>query len=79
MDDDVADALKELARRFDQTFKQVVNDILRRGLSPVSDEPRTPYRVKPHRSSLRSGVDMLRLNQLSDELQSDDFLTEDVQ
>lgn len=79
LDDDVADALKELARRFELTFKQVVNDTLRRGLSPVSDEPRTPYQVKPHRSGLRSGVDMLRLNQLSDELQSDDFLNQDDQ
>lgn len=79
LDDDVADALKELARRFELTFKQVVNDTLRRGLSPVSDKPRTPYRVEPHRSGLRSGVDMLRLNQLSDELQSDQFQTQDDQ
>ena len=34
LDDDLAAALKEQARRADQPFKQVVNDTLRRGLSP---------------------------------------------
>ncbi len=73
LDDDVADALKEHARQFDLPFKQVVNDTLRRGLSPASAKAQTPYRVKPNHSGLRHGVDILRLNQLSDELQVDHF------
>ncbi len=71
LNSDVADALKKRARQFDQTFKQVVNDTLRRGLSSVSDELQTPYKVKPHNSGFRAGVDMLHLSQLADEVQSD--------
>ncbi len=51
---------------------QVVNDTLRRGLYPASAKAQTPYRVKPNHSGLRHGVDILRLNQLSDELHSND-------
>ena len=78
LDDDVIDALKERARRLDQSFKQVVNDTLRRGLSPVAAESRPPYRVNPHRSGFRTGVDPLRLNQLNDELQADGFVSEEI-
>ncbi|MCY4421970.1 MAG: hypothetical protein OXC06_02750 [Acidimicrobiaceae bacterium] len=38
LDDDLAAALKEQAQRVGQPFKQVVNDTLRRGLSPVLAE-----------------------------------------
>ena len=35
LDDDVADFLHEQARLHDKPFKQVVNDTLRRGMSPA--------------------------------------------
>ena len=70
LDDDVAEALKDQARQLDQPFKQVVNNALRRGLSPTAVEQRTPYRVEPHRSGLLPGVDPLRLNQLNDALEA---------
>ena len=78
LDDDVIDALKERARRLDQSFKQVVNDTLRRGLSPVAAESQPLYRVNPHHSGFRTGVDPLRLNQLNDELQADGFVSEEL-
>ena len=71
LDDDVAEALKDRSRQMDRPFKQVVNDALRRGLSPGVTEPRSPYRVKPHHSGLQPGVDPLRLNQLNDALEAD--------
>lgn len=71
LDDDVADALRERARQLSQSFKQVVNDTLRQGLSPsAGSQRRTDYRVNPHRSGLRSGVDPLKLNQLNDALEA---------
>ena len=73
LDDDLAAALKEQARRADQPFKQVVNDTLRRGLSPVLAEAESGYEVRPHDSGFRPGVDPLRLNQLNDALEADDF------
>ncbi|WP_419551220.1 antitoxin [Candidatus Poriferisodalis sp.] len=68
LDDDVADAVRERARLLDQPFKRVVNEALRRGLGPAASVERPVYRVKPHRSALRAGVDPLRLNQLNDEI-----------
>ena len=73
LDDDLAEALKAQARRTDQPFKKVVNATLRRGLSPVLPEARPDYRVRPHHSGFRPGVDPMRLNQFSDWLETADF------
>ena len=73
LDDDLAAALKEQAQRADQPFKQVVNDTLRRGLSPVPADAEPGYRVRPHHSGFRPGVDPLRLNQLNDSLEAADL------
>ena len=73
LDDDVADALRERARHLDQSFKQVVNDVLRCGLRPEVAPRRKPYRVRPHSSGLAPGVDPMRLNQLNDELELEAF------
>jgi len=69
LDNDLAADITERARLMDQSFKQVVNDTLRRGLSPGTPPPRVEYQVKPFRTGLRVGVDPLRLNQLNDALE----------
>ena len=74
LDDDIAASLKEQARLLDKPFRQVVNDALRRGMSPTPREDRPRFRVKPHHSGFAPGVDPLRLNQLYDELEVEDFL-----
>ena len=77
LDDDIADALKEQARLLDRPFKQVVNDILRRGLSPSAvREPAPEYRIVANRSRLVPGVDPLKLNQLDDELQAGEMASD---
>ena len=73
LDHDIADFLREQARLLGRPFKQVVNDVLRRGMSPVVREAPTPYRVTPIHSGLAPGVDPLKLNQLNDELEVEDF------
>ena len=73
LDNDLAEALKERARLLDIPFKQVVNDVLRRGLSPVAREDKTVFRVKPLSGGFRPGVDPLKLNQLNDELEAQEF------
>ncbi len=74
LDDDVASKLKEHARRKRLPFKEVVNSVLRRGL--VAPEPRRgraePFRVEVFDSAFRTGVDPLRLNQLSDDLEAEE-------
>ena len=74
LDDDLAQSLKERARLLDLPFKQVVNDTLRRGLSPASnDVSPAPYRVVPNASGLVPGVDPLKLNQIHDQLEAEKF------
>ncbi|MCY3951303.1 MAG: antitoxin [bacterium] len=73
LDDDLAAALKERARCLDEPFRKVVNDALRRGLSPALPEPEARYRVQPHESGFRPGVDPRRLNQLNDSLEAAAF------
>lgn len=74
LDNDVADALKERARLLEQPFKQVVNDILRRGLRPDAATTHETFKVRPLNFGLQPGVDRLRLNQLNDELEAEAFL-----
>lgn len=73
LDDDVADSLKEQARLLNMPFKRVVNDALRRGMSPGAPEDRPVFRVTPLSGDFRPGVDLLKLNQLNDELETDSF------
>ena len=75
LDDDLAYALKQRARLLDQSFKQVVNDTLRRGLSPGSNQaPRRPFRVRPISSPYAPGVDRHRLTDIANDLDAERFL-----
>jgi hypothetical protein len=75
LDDDIARRLQEEARRSGSSFKKVVNELLREGLGrgekPSAQLSR--FKVKPRACGFRSGVDVLRLNQLNDELEVEDF------
>ena len=74
LDDDVADALREQVKLLNKPFKQVVNDVLRRGLSPGTKEAvRPPFKVTPVSSGFQPGIDPLKLNQLLDQLEVEDF------
>ena len=64
LEPDVVNALKEQAQVLNQSFERVVNDTLRRGLSPdIVRESRRPYRVKPNHSGFAPGVDSANLKQ----------------
>jgi hypothetical protein len=70
LDDDLAARLKKLAQRKGISFKEALNSVLRRGLSAPEPSDRRPkrFRVRTFRSPFQPGVDPLRLNQLSDEI-----------
>ena len=72
LDDDLAARLRELAHRRKTSFKQVVNDLLRRGLTTPERSARLArtFRVRPFRSAFRPGVDPMKLNQLVDDLEA---------
>jgi hypothetical protein len=75
LDPDVAKALEAEQHRTRGSFKEVVNRALRAGLSlgakPVVPLP--PFEVKAKECGFRPGVDIARLNQLTDELGVEDF------
>jgi hypothetical protein len=74
IDDDVADKLKDYARRKRLSLKEAVNTVLRRGLTAPEARRAAArrFRVDVFDSPFRSGVDPLRLNQLSDELEAEE-------
>ena len=81
LEEDIADSLKERARLLNKPFKQIVNDALRRGLSPAIEEERSTYTVKPLPGGFRAGVfeDPYRLNQFNDELDASEFANADAE
>ena len=77
LDDDVADFLKEQSQLHNKPFKQVVNEVLRRGMTPgVKAIKPARFRIVPNRSRLFPGVDPRKLNQLNDQLEAEDFVRE---
>jgi len=71
LDDDVADKLKRLAEQRRVPFRSVVNELLRRALAGQGPQrPPEPFRVETFTSAFRSGVDPVKLNELSDELEA---------
>jgi hypothetical protein len=72
LDPDVARLLEEEAHRQRKPFKQVVNEAIRRGLAPAPGA-RAPgrFRIRPHRTTLRPGIDAGSLNRLVDEFEDE--------
>src|SRR3954451_5802766 len=70
LDDDLAEKLKSLAARRKNSFKEVVTGVLRRAIAASERSVAAKrFRVVPFRSAFRAGVDPLKLNQLSDEIE----------
>lgn len=78
LEDDLARKLKELARRRGISFKEAVNDSiragLRQGLKPERRDER--FQVEPSHCGFVAGVDVGKINQLADELEAADFVSE---
>jgi len=82
LQDDLARELKQRVRATGHSFKQVVNEAIRRGLGlgPLPDSGQARFRVEPRACGFRTGIDPLKLNQIYDELEIDDVLaTDDLQ
>jgi hypothetical protein len=70
LDPDVVKLLEEEVHRRRKPYKQVVNDAIRRGLSPgAARRPSKRYRVRPHEAHLLPGLDRVGFNRLADELE----------
>ena len=78
LDDELARELQRIARHTGRSFKEVVNSMLRRALA-TGEKPRAslpPFRVEAKARGFRAGVDVYRLNQVNDELETEDFQRE---
>ena len=72
LDPDVAHLLDEQVHRQRTSFKQVVNDALRRGLTGTGPQAKLErFHVTPHAGKLQPGLDRLALNRLPDELEDE--------
>ena len=74
IDDDLAGILRRKARELDKPFKELVNLALRKGLMEPTEAKPHSVTVRPHDFGASPGVDLDRLNQLSDELEVEDYL-----
>lgn len=73
LDDDLAARLKQLTRETGRSFKEVTNEVLRRGLfaGDMPGDPPAPFEVDPKACGFKPGVDPLKLNQIYDDLETE--------
>lgn len=73
LDHDVEERLKREIRKSGKAMKAVVNDALRRGFGLMGKAaPPKRFEVRPHSFGFKPGIDLDRLNQLTDELESEE-------
>lgn len=80
LDDDVADFIEEKSRAQNKSLDQVVNETLRLGMGRTAESIDThEFRVKSNNSGFVEGVDTVRLNQVLDDMDVEEFLAKDGQ
>lgn len=69
LDDDIAAKVKALCVRTGESFKAVLNRLLRAGLLSSRDRrPRAPFRVRARSLGLRAGVQLDNVAELLEQL-----------
>jgi hypothetical protein len=74
LEPDVDRLLKEEMRRTGTTFRQALNQAIRRALAGNVTAQRQPFKLKPRRLSLRPGLDPAMLQHLEEELEIESFI-----
>lgn len=68
LEENVAARLRARARKKKLSFKQVVNEALRKGLQSAEEPRQTkPFRIKPFSMGVKPGIDYDKTNQLLDD------------
>lgn len=74
LDEDVAELLRAARERRRTSFKQVLNDAVRRGMKGAAGgEAERPFVVAARSLGLLPGIDPSRLAEVDDELEVDEF------
>ena len=78
LEEDLVAKLKEYAHRRKTSFKEALNAVVRRGLAARESVPgaKRPFKVEVHPGRFRPGIDPGKLNQLVDQLETEDFTGE---
>jgi len=74
LDPDVVRLIEDAVHRERRPTKQVINDALRRGLAHPPGARSETYRLVPHDSRLRPGLDLAGFNKLADDLEDEAIL-----
>lgn len=75
LDADVEQRLKDAMRRQGKSFKETLNDVLRRGLGSSHDlTTGEDFEIESRALRLRTGLDPARLRDLDDDLEIEEFL-----
>lgn len=76
IDDTIAQALRDLSHRSNKSFKQVVNETLRAGLSSKAVRRGKRYQVKPAAlGGVHPGVDLDKALALADAIEDQELAT----
>lgn len=74
LDADVEHLLRETMHRQHSTFKQTLNDALRRGLGGINGtKPVERFRLHAKPMGLRTGLDPTRIRDIDDDLEIEQF------
>jgi hypothetical protein len=76
LEPDIAASLKEFAHRSRTSFNAALNTVLRRGLAAEVPDAKRGRRfvVEPHDGMFKPGLNLGRLNQLTDQLETEAFV-----
>lgn len=69
LEDDVAERLQEQSRRTGKSFKDVVNETLRKGMAGRPDTPLPPFKVRARDMGLKPGIDLDDIEGLLDRIE----------
>lgn len=76
VDDDLAQSIENLRIRENLSFREAIDQILRAGLQVVENSPNSrPYAGPVFDGKLKPGIDPNRMNQLADELETENFVS----
>ena len=74
LEPDLAKKVKALANRRKLSFKQALNEVIRRGLTLPDRQQQPRFTVQPHAGGFQPGIDPGKLNQLVDQLDVEEFI-----
>ena len=74
LDDDVEGLIRRAMKRSRKSFREALNDGLRRGLGPAKGQSEPPFVLEARDMGLRTGIDPAHVRDMDGEIEVDEFL-----